>query len=85
MIPVPGGVQVWLAIGHTDMRRGFDGLALLVQETLKRRPRLRNLSNSMIDQQAAIGPYRAAISLKRRRVSICSSNCSSKVAIRYIG
>jgi transposase len=38
MIPVPSGVQVWLATGHTDMRRGFDGLALLVQETLKRDP-----------------------------------------------
>ena len=38
MIPVPSGVQVWLATGHTDMRKGFDGLALLVQETLKRNP-----------------------------------------------
>lgn len=38
MIPIPSGVQVWLAIGHTDMRRGFDGLALQVQETLKRNP-----------------------------------------------
>jgi transposase len=38
MIPVPAGVQVWLATGHTDMRKGFDGLALLVQETLKRNP-----------------------------------------------
>ena len=35
MIPVPAGVRVWLATGHTDMRRGFPGLALLVQETLK--------------------------------------------------
>ena len=26
MIPVPSGVQVWLAAGHTDMRKGFDGL-----------------------------------------------------------
>lgn len=38
MIPVPAGVQVWLATGHTDMRKGFDGLALLVQQTLKRDP-----------------------------------------------
>ena len=38
MIPVPTGVQVWLATGHTDMRKGFDGLALLVQETLERNP-----------------------------------------------
>jgi transposase len=38
MIPVPPGVRVWLAPGHTDMRKGFDGLALMVQETLKRDP-----------------------------------------------
>ena len=38
MIAFPAGVQVWLATGHTDMRRGFHGLALLVQEQLKRDP-----------------------------------------------
>ena len=38
MIPVPSGVRVWLATGHTDMRKGFGSLALLVQETLKRDP-----------------------------------------------
>jgi transposase len=38
MMPLASGVQVWLAAGHTDMRRGFDGLALLVQETLQRDP-----------------------------------------------
>jgi len=38
VIQVPSGVQVWLASGYTDMRKGFDGLALLVQETLKRNP-----------------------------------------------
>jgi transposase len=43
MIPVPTGVQVWLASGHTDMRKGFDGLALLVQETLRRNPHNGNL------------------------------------------
>lgn len=43
MIPVPtttatGTVRVWLATGYTDMRRGFPGLALLVQERLKADP-----------------------------------------------
>ena len=38
MIPVPSGARVWLATGLTDMRRGFDGLALQVQEMLKRDP-----------------------------------------------
>jgi hypothetical protein len=34
MIPVPSGVRVWLAVGHTDMRRGMNSLALQVQEVL---------------------------------------------------
>ncbi len=38
MIPVASGVRVWLATGHTDMRKGFDGLALRVQEVLKHDP-----------------------------------------------
>ena len=38
MIAFPSGVRVWLATGHTDMRKGFDGLSLMVQETLKRDP-----------------------------------------------
>jgi transposase len=38
MIPVPSGVRVWIAVGRTDMRRGMNGLALQVQETLGRDP-----------------------------------------------
>lgn len=38
MIPVPVGVNVWLATGHTDMRKGFASLALQVQEALRRDP-----------------------------------------------
>jgi transposase len=44
MIPVPthtagrSAVRVWLAAGHVDMRRGFPGLAMLVQEQLKTDP-----------------------------------------------
>ena len=40
MIPVPtqttanGAARVWLATGHTDMRKGFSSLAVLVQATL---------------------------------------------------
>jgi hypothetical protein len=32
MIPVPLGARVWLAVGHTDIRRGMNSLALQVQE-----------------------------------------------------
>ena len=38
MIPFPSGTRVWLATGHTDMRRGMNSLALLVQEAMKRDP-----------------------------------------------
>lgn len=38
MIGFGGNVRVWLAAGHTDMRKGFDSLALLVQEKLDRDP-----------------------------------------------
>ncbi len=29
---------MWIAMGHTDMRKGMQGLALLVQQALKRDP-----------------------------------------------
>ncbi|WP_345944177.1 IS66 family insertion sequence element accessory protein TnpB [Bradyrhizobium sp. IC3069] len=38
MIPVPTGARVWLATGHTDMRRGFPSLALRTQEVLHKDP-----------------------------------------------
>jgi transposase len=38
MIPVPTGIRIWIATGHTDMRRGMRGLALQVQEGLGRDP-----------------------------------------------
>jgi transposase len=38
MITLPNGVRVWLATGHTDMRKGFASLALQVQEVLRRDP-----------------------------------------------
>lgn len=36
MIPIPGGARIWMATGHTDMRRGMHGLALQVQQGLHR-------------------------------------------------
>ena len=38
MIPLPVGVRVWLATGHTDMRKGFASLSLQVQQILHRDP-----------------------------------------------
>ena len=38
MIGLPPGTRVWLAAGTTDMRKSFDGLAALVQESLGHNP-----------------------------------------------
>ena len=38
MIAPPSGMRVWLAAGVTDMRKGFDGLAALVQLHLGQDP-----------------------------------------------
>ena len=38
MIPVPSGVRVWIAAGHTDMRCGMNSLALRIQQALRRDP-----------------------------------------------
>jgi transposase len=35
---IPPGARVWIAMGHTDMRKGMQGLALLVQQGLNRDP-----------------------------------------------
>ncbi len=38
MIGLPANTRVWIVAGHTDMRKGFDGLAALVQTTLAANP-----------------------------------------------
>ncbi len=38
MIGLPAGARIWLVAGATDMRKGFDGLAALVQTTLRDDP-----------------------------------------------
>jgi transposase len=38
MIGLPGGTRIWLAAGITDMRRGMNSLAALVQTALAEDP-----------------------------------------------
>ena len=38
MISLPAGTQIWIACGVTDLRKGFDGLAALVQTHLAEDP-----------------------------------------------
>ena len=36
MIPLSASTRIYLACGATDMRKGFDGLAVLVQQVLEK-------------------------------------------------
>jgi transposase len=38
MIQFPAGAKIWLALGRTDMRKGFNTLSLQIQETLRMDP-----------------------------------------------
>ena len=38
MIPVPMNTQVWLAVGVTDMRKGFAALAAQAEQTTQQNP-----------------------------------------------
>ena len=38
MIALPTGARIWLAVGRTDMRKGFDGLAAQAQQVLAADP-----------------------------------------------
>ena len=35
---IPPDARVWIAMGQTDMRKGMQGLALIVQQALRRDP-----------------------------------------------
>ena len=38
MISIAPETRVWLVTGHTDMRKGYGRLSLIVQETLRHNP-----------------------------------------------
>ncbi|MET3907838.1 transposase [Bradyrhizobium sp. S3.3.6] len=71
MMIVPTGVKVHLALGYTDMRKGLDGLATLVQEHLKKDP----FSGHLFAFRG-----RNASRLKILFCSACSPSASIKVA-----
>jgi hypothetical protein len=76
MIPVATSVRIWIASGQTDMRKGMQGLPLLVQEGLDRDPFVgdvfvfRGRAGSLIKAlwHDGIGPFRrlGPAALKRR-------------------
>jgi hypothetical protein len=62
MMGMPHSARIWLACGATDMRRGFDGLAALVQTQLSADPYTGHLLKSTVEP-----PHGLTASSKRRR------------------
>jgi transposase len=38
VIELPSGTRIWIAAGYTDLRRGFQGLTMLVETVLEHAP-----------------------------------------------
>jgi len=70
MMIVPAGVKVHLALGHTDMRKGLDGLAMLVQQRLKRDPFL-CVGRDYVAAASREALFRGS-ALSHRHITICS-------------
>jgi transposase len=75
MMIVPAGVKVHLALGYIDMRKGMDGLAVLVQETLKQDPFSGHLSRQ--EELAAQDPLLMAMG--------CACSASASLTGRSYG
>jgi transposase len=74
MIALPSGVRVWIAAGHSDMRRGMHSLALQVQEVLKRNPHAGDLyvfrGRRLYAGRNRLEKSAAHVATDRRRMSV---------------
>jgi transposase len=68
MIAPPPGVRVWLAAGVTDMRKGFDGLAALVQLHLGQDPFI-CVEQDYVAARSGSGGFRGSGELGRHIIS----------------
>lgn len=71
MMIVPAGVKVHLALGYTDMRKGMDGLAMLVQKTLSKDAFSGHLF-VFRGKQAQHTTFRIQFTLREDRISLAS-------------
>ena len=82
MIPIPSGVRVWLATGHTDLRKGFASLSLQVQEVLRQDPLGNDLGGparlSFVGDRLASSPGNLASDLGRVTIRVAAGGgCDS--------
>ena len=84
MIPVASGVRVWLAVGHTDMRRGMNSLAVQVQQGLERDPH----AGDLYVFRGKRGPptsFSIPIAICRGGVPVASASRSARSRLRPTG
>jgi hypothetical protein len=85
MTLLPQGVKVHLAFGYTDMRKGIDGLAMLVQSVLRQDPFSGHLFVSEVGKPTSsrscsgMGPASACSPSGLSRVSFSGRRTSNRV------
>ncbi len=84
MITVPAGVRIHLALGTTDMRKGFDGLSLLVQEVLRTDPFSGHLF-VFRGKRSNHTPFSIPIALGRSRVPLAPTAWRATAALPALG
>lgn len=83
MIPIATGIRVWVATGHTDVRRGMRGLALQVQEGLGRDP----FAGDVYVFRGRNGPLinQGDLARSRRVVAVCQAPGSRTLPVAANG
>ncbi len=71
MMLVPSGVRVHIALGVTDLRKGLDGLAMLVQEVLEQDPFSGHLF-AFRGRKASRTTFSIPFAIRQNRVSMAS-------------
>ena len=68
MIALHSDVRVYLACGYTDMRKGMQGLAMLVQQVLAEDPFI-CVGRDYVTARSGSGGFRGRVELGRRIIS----------------
>ena len=87
MTLLPRGLKVHLALGYTDMRKGIDGLAMLVQGVLRQDPFSGHLfvfrgRQGQPDQDRVLGRDRSVPARRRFKIQHDKAN-TSKISQLY--
>jgi hypothetical protein len=74
------GTRVWLTVGRTDMRKGFDGLSTLVQEKRRSWRRLRPAPTVLVPRPARRS-VEGAVTRRARPMPVCQAAGEGSLAL----